>query len=74
MPTSLLSPSMKRYAAGLRCVLQIFTFFPIKLASMRPFTFAIVEFSSAYAEQNERDYKALAKAVKSGKIVAETGV
>ena len=35
---------------------------------------AIVEFSRAYAEQNERDYKALAKAVKSGRIVAETGL
>jgi uncharacterized protein (DUF2252 family) len=35
---------------------------------------AIVEFSHAYAEQNERDYRALAAAVKSGKITAETGV
>jgi uncharacterized protein (DUF2252 family) len=35
---------------------------------------AIVEFSHAYAEQNERDYKALAKAVKSGRITAETGL
>ena len=35
---------------------------------------AIVEFSHAYAEQNERDYKALAKAVESGRIVAETGL
>jgi uncharacterized protein (DUF2252 family) len=35
---------------------------------------AIVEFSRAYAEQNERDYQALAKAVKSGKITAETGL
>jgi uncharacterized protein (DUF2252 family) len=35
---------------------------------------ALVEFSHAYAEQNERDYKALAKAVKSGRIIAETGV
>ncbi len=35
---------------------------------------AIVEFSRSYAEQNERDYKALAKAVKSGRIVAETGL
>jgi uncharacterized protein (DUF2252 family) len=35
---------------------------------------AIVEFSHAYAEQNERDYKALAQAVKSGRIKAETGV
>jgi uncharacterized protein (DUF2252 family) len=35
---------------------------------------AIVEFSNAYAEQNERDYKALAAAVKSGDITAETGL
>jgi uncharacterized protein (DUF2252 family) len=35
---------------------------------------ALVEFSGAYAEQNERDYKALGKAVKSGRIVAETGL
>ena len=35
---------------------------------------AIVEFSKAYAEQNERDYQALNDAVKSGKIKAETGL
>ena len=35
---------------------------------------AIVEFSKAYADQNERDYQALATAVKSGRITAETGV
>jgi hypothetical protein len=35
---------------------------------------AMVEFSHAYAEQNERDYKELAKAVKSGRITAETGL
>jgi uncharacterized protein (DUF2252 family) len=35
---------------------------------------ALVEFSHAYAEQNERDYGALAKAVKSGQITAETGL
>jgi uncharacterized protein (DUF2252 family) len=35
---------------------------------------AIVEFSRAYAEQNERDYKALAKAVESGRVVAERGL
>jgi uncharacterized protein (DUF2252 family) len=35
---------------------------------------AIVEFSHAYAEQNKRDYKALAKAVESGRITAETGL
>jgi uncharacterized protein (DUF2252 family) len=35
---------------------------------------AILEFSDAYAQQNERDYQALATAVKSGRITAETGV
>ena len=35
---------------------------------------AIVEFSKAYAEQNEKDYKALADAVKSGRVAAETGL
>jgi uncharacterized protein (DUF2252 family) len=35
---------------------------------------AIVEFSHAYAEQNESDYKALATAVESGSIAAETGL
>ncbi len=40
----------------------------------RVFDRAIVEFSHAYAEQNKRDYKALAAAVKSGQITAETGL
>jgi uncharacterized protein (DUF2252 family) len=35
---------------------------------------AVLEFSKAYAEQNERDYDALAAAVKSGRITAETGL
>jgi uncharacterized protein (DUF2252 family) len=35
---------------------------------------AIVEFSHAYAEQNERDYNALVAAVESGRITAETGL
>ena len=35
---------------------------------------AILEFSRAYADQNERDYNELAKAVKSGRIKAETGL
>jgi uncharacterized protein (DUF2252 family) len=35
---------------------------------------AIVEFSKAYAEQNQRDYEALVAAVKSGRITAETGL
>jgi hypothetical protein len=35
---------------------------------------AIVEFSQAYAEQNDRDYQRLATAVKNGEITAETGL
>jgi uncharacterized protein (DUF2252 family) len=35
---------------------------------------AIVEFSTAYAEQNQRDYDALVDAVRSGRVTAETGL
>ncbi len=35
---------------------------------------ATADFASAYADQNERDYRALADAVKSGRIEAQTGV
>ena len=35
---------------------------------------AILEFSDAYAQQNERDYQALRAAVDSGQIIAQTGV
>ena len=35
---------------------------------------ALVEFSQAYADQNERDYQELASAVKSGRITAQTGL
>ncbi len=35
---------------------------------------ALLEFSIAYAEQNDRDYQALAAAVKSGRIEAHTGL
>jgi uncharacterized protein (DUF2252 family) len=35
---------------------------------------AIADFSSAYADQNERDYQALVKAVKSGRVEAQTGL
>jgi hypothetical protein len=31
-------------------------------------------FAEAYADQNERDYRALEAAVKSGRVVAEPGV
>ena len=44
------------------------------LGSGSAFDRAIVDFSAAYADQNERDYKALVKAVRSGRIVAETGL
>ena len=33
-----------------------------------------LEFSDAYAEQNERDYQQLVEAVNSGRIVAQTGL
>ena len=35
---------------------------------------AITDFASAYADQNERDYEALADAAKSGRITAEHGL
>jgi uncharacterized protein (DUF2252 family) len=35
---------------------------------------AIVEFSRAYADQNERDWGALSEAVKSGRVIAQTGL
>jgi hypothetical protein len=35
---------------------------------------AILHFSQAYTEQNERDYNALTGAVKSRRISAETGL
>jgi uncharacterized protein (DUF2252 family) len=44
------------------------------LGSGSTFDRALVRFSHAYAEQNERDYNALVKAVESGRIVAEKGV
>jgi Uncharacterized protein conserved in bacteria (DUF2252) len=35
---------------------------------------AIVDFSAAYADQNERDYEALTDAIRAGQIVAEAGL
>jgi uncharacterized protein (DUF2252 family) len=35
---------------------------------------AIVDFSERYADQNERDYKAFVKAIKSGRLAAQQGV
>jgi uncharacterized protein (DUF2252 family) len=44
------------------------------LGSGDKFDQAILAFSCAYAEQNERDYQALRTAADSGRIVARTGV
>jgi uncharacterized protein (DUF2252 family) len=44
------------------------------LGSGSTFDRAILDFSKAYADQNERDYQALADAVKSGRITAQTGL
>ena len=35
---------------------------------------AIADFSTAYGDQNERDYEALVEAVKSGRLTAQTGL
>ena len=44
------------------------------LGSGDAFDRALVEFSEAYAEQNERDHAALAEAVENGRITAQTGI
>jgi uncharacterized protein (DUF2252 family) len=44
------------------------------LGAGQAFDRAIADFSSAYADQNEQDYEALVKAVKSGRLPAETGL
>ena len=44
------------------------------LGSSDSFDQAIVEFAHAYAEQNDRDYRALGEAAASGRIVAEAGL
>jgi hypothetical protein len=38
------------------------------------FDHAIATFAEAYADQNERDHKALAEAIKSGRVIAQSGV
>ena len=38
------------------------------------FDLAIADYAAAYADQNERDYEALAAAAASGRIVARMGV
>jgi uncharacterized protein (DUF2252 family) len=44
------------------------------LGSGSQFDRAIVEFSHAYADQNQRDYEELVAAVDAGRIVAQTGL
>jgi len=44
------------------------------LGSSVVFDRAIADFASAYADQNERDYNALAEAAASGRVTAERGV
>jgi uncharacterized protein (DUF2252 family) len=44
------------------------------LGKGRVFDEAMADFSSAYADQNERDHEALVRAVRSGRVAAETGL
>jgi uncharacterized protein (DUF2252 family) len=44
------------------------------LGNADTFDQALADFSVAYADQNERDYKAFAAAVQSGRLTAQTGV
>ena len=44
------------------------------LGSSDAFDRALVEFSEAYADQNERDYDALVQAEKTGRITAQHGI
>jgi uncharacterized protein (DUF2252 family) len=44
------------------------------LGNSDTFDRAIADFSEAYADQNEHDYNALAQAVNSGRITAQTGL
>jgi len=44
------------------------------LGGANAFDRAIVEFSRAYADQNEHDYNALVEAVKSDRVIAQTGI
>jgi hypothetical protein len=44
------------------------------LGSGEAFDTAIVTFAEAYADQNERDYQALADAVKTGRVAASPGL
>jgi uncharacterized protein (DUF2252 family) len=44
------------------------------LGSADTFDRAVVDFSTAYADQNERDHQTLVEAVSSGRLVAQTGL
>ena len=44
------------------------------LGASDAFEKALVKFSEAYADQNERDYEAFAAACKSGRLQAEKGL
>ena len=44
------------------------------LGNSDAFDRAIADFASAYADQNERDYQAMADAVTSGRLEAQTGL
>ena len=44
------------------------------LGASDAFERALVKFSEAYADQNERDYEAFAAACKSGRLQAEEGL
>jgi hypothetical protein len=44
------------------------------LGSGSAFEVAILEFAQTYADQNERDHRALVEAIGSGRIVAESGL
>jgi len=44
------------------------------LGSGKSFDNAIAAFAEAYADQNERDYDALAKAAAEGRITVESGI
>lgn len=44
------------------------------LGNTTAFEGAIARFALAYADQNERDYDALTKAVRRGRVEADTGV
>ena len=46
----------------------------LRLVAGDMFDRAIAEFSTAYADQNERDYAAFTEAVNSGRLIAQTGV